>query len=216
MFYFLSVLVLIFLLSHNQFTAAVIGAFTLTPSEAIRIRSVAQPDYASDVFGVARRMIDEEGLNGLFNALPAFLLKEIPFTVAKFTVFDLSTEYLYQQFPAAVEDIKLSLLVSLLGGVLGGISAAVVSNPADATISQMKKAKSDDGPLVTFQKLVDEGGTEALFRGLGVRMFFYTLIVALQFLVYDAIRISFGIGNDDLKLYLDVLGGALKESGGPN
>jgi solute carrier family 25 phosphate transporter 3 len=79
----------------------------------------------------------------------------------------------------------------------------------------MKKAKSDDGPITTFQKLVSTGGTKALFRGLGVRMFFYTLIVSLQFLVYDIIRFSLGIGSDDLKLYLDVLGGALRESGGP-
>jgi len=78
----------------------------------------------------------------------------------------------------------------------------------------MKKAKSDDGPLATFKKLAG-GESGGLFRGLGVRMFFYTLIVSLQFLVYDAIRFSLGIGADDLKLYLDVLGGALSEKGGP-
>ncbi len=160
-------------------------------------------------------MIEEEGLFSLFSAVPVFLLKEIPFIIAKFTVFDLSTEYLYDTFPAAREDLQLSLLVSLAGGTLGGISAAFVSNPADATISEMKKAKSDDGPITTLQKLWAEGGIDAMFRGLGVRMFFYTLIVSLQFLVYDAIRFSLGIGTDDLKLYLDVLGGALKESGGP-
>lgn len=198
-----------------SFTSAVIGVFTLTPSEAIRIRSVAQKGYASNVIGVTKRMIEEEGLGSLFNAVPAFLLKEIPFVVGKFTVFDLSTEYLYDKFPAAREDLQLSLIVSLVGGTLGGICAAILSNPADATISEMKKAKTDDGPLVTFQNLVAKGGTQALFRGLGVRMFFYTLLCSLQFLVYDAIRISLGIGNDDLKLYLDVLGGALSGNGGP-
>ena len=39
-------------------TSAFFGAFTLTPSEAIRIRSVAQPDYASNALGVAARMIN--------------------------------------------------------------------------------------------------------------------------------------------------------------
>ena len=198
-----------------QFTAAVIGVFTLTPSEAIRIRSVAQPDYAPNALGVTKRIIEEEGFGSLFNAVPAFMLKEIPFIIAKFTVFDLSTEYLYDKYPAALEDVKLSLLVSLAGGVLAGISAALVSNPADATISEMKKAKTDDGPLVIFQRLANEGGAKALFRGLGVRMVFYTLICSLQFLVYDAIRISLRVGNDDLKLYFDVLGTALTESGGP-
>lgn len=198
-----------------SFTSAVLGCLAFAPTESIRIRSVAQPDYAENAIGVAKRMIDEEGIITLFSAVPAFLLKEIPYTITKFTVFDLSTEFAYDAFPAAREDIQLSLLVSLVCGSLAGISAAVVSNPADATISEMKKVKSDDGPITTFLKLVEEGGASALFRGLGVRMVFYTLIVSLQFLVYDVVRFSLGIGSDDLKLYLDVLGGALKESGGP-
>ena len=141
--------------------------------------------------------------------------KEVTFACAKFTVFFLSTQYLYDTFPAAREDLQLSLLVSLAGGTLGGISAAIVSNPADATISEMKKGKSDMGVVEAVKSLLDKGGVPFLFKGLGIRMFFFTLIVSLQFLVYDAIRFSLGIGQDDLKLYLDVLGGALREKGGP-
>ena len=102
----------------------------MTPSEAIRIRTVAQPDYAPDAVGVITRMVKEEGFLSLFSALPAFLLKEVPFTLAKFTVFDVSTEYMYDLLPAAREDLRLSLLVSLVGGMLGGVSAALISNPA--------------------------------------------------------------------------------------
>jgi solute carrier family 25 phosphate transporter 3 len=151
----------------------------------------------------------------LFSAVPVFLLKEIPYCIAKFTVFDISTEMLYESFPVAREDLQLSLLVTLAGGTLGGIAAAIVSNPADATVSEMKKAKSDDGPITTFLDLLNTGGIPAIFRGLGIRMVFFTILVGLQFLVYDAIRFSFGVGSDDLKLYLDVLGGALRETGGP-
>lgn len=122
---------------------------------------------------------------------------------------------LYESFPVAREDLQLSLLVTLAGGTLGGIAAAIVSNPADATVSEMKKAKSDDGPITTFLDLLNTGGIPAIFRGLGIRMVFFTILVGLQFLVYDAIRFSFGVGSDDLKLYLDVLGGALRETGGP-
>jgi hypothetical protein len=50
-------------------------------------------------------MIEEEGLPSLFSAVPAFLLKEIPFGMAKFTVFDISTAWMYDQFPAAREDL---------------------------------------------------------------------------------------------------------------
>ena len=115
--------------------------------------------------------------------------------------------------PAAQEDIQLSLLISLVGGMCGGLGAAIVSNPADATISEMKKAKSEIGPFEAATSLVEKGGPANLMAGLPVRMAFYPLIVSIQFTVYDAIRIYLGVGSDDLKVYLDVLGGALKEGG---
>lgn len=195
--------------------SASFGSFTLAPFEAVRVRSIAQPDFADNILGVFNRIVDEEGVLSLFSAVPAFLPKEILFACAKFTVFDLSTQYMYDTFPTAKEDLQLSLLVSLAGGTLGGLAAAIVSNPADATISEMKKAKTDMGPAEAVKALLDKGGIAFLFRGLGIRMIFYTLIVSLQFLVYDAVRYSLGIGSDDLKLYLDVLGGALRQSGGP-
>ena len=135
--------------------------------------------------------------------------------MAKFTVFDLSTAWMYETFPAAREDLQLSLLVSLVGGTLGGVTAAFVSNPADATISEMKKAATKLGPLDATSIILERGGPPAFFKGLQLRMFFYSLLVSLQFLVYDTVRLALGIGADDLKLYLDVLGGALGESGGP-
>jgi solute carrier family 25 (mitochondrial phosphate transporter), member 3 len=190
---------------------AFLGSFILCPFESVRIRSVSQTDYAPNIVQVCLRMVREEGLSSLFAAVPVFLVKEIPFAMAKFTVFDLSTAYMYNQFPAAKEDLGLSLLVSLLGGTLGGMSAAVVSNPADVTISTLKKQKSSQGALATAQTIWQDGGPSAFFRGLPLRFIFYALLVSLQFLVYDSIRFALGIGTDDLKLYLDVLGGALSE-----
>lgn len=195
--------------------SALFGSFVICPFEAVRIRSVAQPDFAPRIDGVLTRMVAEEGISSLFSAVPAFMLKEIPFAMAKFTVFDISTAWMYDAFPAAREDLQLSLLVSLLGGTLGGTSAALVSNPADATISEMKKAKSDMGPAEAFQKIFARNGIPALFAGWQLRMLFYALLVSLQFLVYDAVRFALGIGADDLKVYLDVLGGALQQKGGP-
>lgn len=135
--------------------------------------------------------------------------------MAKFTVFDLFTQYMYDTFPAAKEDLQLSLLVSLLGGMVGGIFAAVVSNPADATISEMKKAKTKLGPVEAVDIILERAGPAGLFKGLSLRFFFYSILVSVQFVLYDAIRIALGVGADDLKQYLDVLGGALQESGGP-
>ena len=195
--------------------AAFFGSFVLVPFESVRIRSVAQPGYGKNIFDVTTRMVNEEGVGSLFSAVPPFLLKEVPFAAAKFTIFTIVTQYLYQTFPAAQEDIQLSLLVSLVGGIFGGAMAAVISNPADATISEMKKSVSELTPVTAAKGLIEKGGYANLMRGLPIRMAFYPLVVSTQFLVYDAIRIYLGVGADDLKVYLDVLGGALQGDGGP-
>ena len=110
--------------------------------------------------------------------------------------------------------MQLSLAVSLASGMLGGLVAAIVSNPADATVSEMKRAKTKLGTVEAARELLShEGGWANLFRGLPVRMGFYPLMVSLQFFVYDVVRLNLGVGSDDLKVYLDVLGGALKDGG---
>ena len=126
-------------------------------------------------------------------------------------MFDTFTEWAYYTYPAAQEDLKLSLAVSLVGGIFGGVSAAIVSNPADVIVSEMKKAKSDMSPREAAEILRQRAGLNAFTKGLSLRMIFYSLLVSLQFLLYDAVRIALGVGSDDMKLYLNVLGAALKE-----
>ena len=159
------------------------------------------------------RLVKEEGIGSLVDAIPVFLVKNVPYAMVKFTIFDLSTEYLYRSFPAAQEDLSLSLLISLVGGVMGGVAAAAISNPADTVISELKKGKSDLSPFEALETLLERGGISALFKGLPIRMVFYSLTAAMQFMIYDGVRFSLGIGPDDLRLYLDVLGGALSGKG---
>ncbi|KAK1744380.1 mitochondrial carrier protein [Skeletonema marinoi] len=178
-------------------TSGFICCFILAPFDAIRVRTVAQPDYADNIFGVVSRMIQEEGLASLFSAVPVWFLKEVPYNVA---------------YPVAREDIRLSLLVSLVGGTLGGIAATIVSNPADVVVSELKKAKTDISPFEAVDILLKRSGPAAFAKGIQLRMIFYSLLVSLQFLLYDAIRLALGVGTDDMKLYLNVLGAALSET----
>jgi len=155
-------------------SAAIIASGTAAvlycPFDAVRIRSVSQPSYGANAIEIVSRMVKEEGVGVLTDAIPVFVARQVPYAAVKFTIFDLTTEYLYQAFPLAQEDLKLSLGVSLISGVLAGIAAATVSNPADAIISELKKATSDLSPKEAFQALLDRGGLSALFKGLPIRM----------------------------------------------
>ncbi|GMI43243.1 hypothetical protein TeGR_g13294 [Tetraparma gracilis] len=218
---------------------AFFGSFFIAPFETVRIRTVSDPSFAGNFFEGLQKIIETEGTKSLFDAVPVFLLKEIPFAVCKFAVFDYTSMYLYSQYPVAREDIRLSLAVSLASGCLGGIAAAIVSNPADCVVADMKKsgkkaakkktilrgwgrpppaaaaaAVVKKGPVDTAKALYAEGGVSNFSRGLGLRMGFYTIAVSLQFLLYDSIRVLLNVGRDDLNLFLDVLGGVLEERPG--
>lgn len=92
---------------------------------------------------------------------------------------------------------------------MGGTAAACVSNPADAVISELKKSKSDLSPQQAVANMMERDGIATFFVGLPLRMVFYSLVASLTFVLYDFVRLLLNIGSDDLKLYLDVLGGSL-------
>jgi solute carrier family 25 phosphate transporter 3 len=48
----------------SSLTAETIASIVLCPFEALRIRWVARPDYATSMMGGFSRMVSEEGLNG--------------------------------------------------------------------------------------------------------------------------------------------------------
>lgn len=202
------------LIAASAATAGFFCCFILAPFDAVRIRTVSQPDYADNIFGVVSRMVGEEGLLSLFSSVPVWFVKEIPYNIFKFLVFQLATNFLYESFPAAREDIRLSLLVSLVGGTLGGIAATIVSNPADVVISEMKKKKTEMSGWEALERCRDRAGgyLPAFATGLSLRMIFISLLVSLQFFLYDSVRIALGVGSDDMKLYLNVLNAALNKS----
>lgn len=54
------------------------AASVYCPFEAVRIRSVAQPDFGTNAWQVLNRMIREEGIGSLTNTIPVFLAKQVP------------------------------------------------------------------------------------------------------------------------------------------
>jgi len=57
--------------------AAAVAAVLNCPFEAIRIRTVAQPDYAPNSVEVFKKIVTEEGVGSLFDAVPPFLIRYV-------------------------------------------------------------------------------------------------------------------------------------------
>ncbi|KAF9294848.1 mitochondrial phosphate carrier protein [Linnemannia elongata] len=61
----------------------------LCPLEATRIRLVSQPTFATGLVGGFTRILKEDGLiRGFYSGFGPILLKQIPYTMAKFVVFE--------------------------------------------------------------------------------------------------------------------------------
>lgn len=61
----------------------------LCPLEATRIRLVSQPTFATGLLGGFSRILKEEGaIKGFYSGFGPILLKQVPYTMAKFVVFE--------------------------------------------------------------------------------------------------------------------------------
>ena len=89
--------------------AETIGSSFLAPFEACRIRLVADPKFASGVFSCFKKLIDNEGMQSLYRGLPAIMVKQLPYTIVKFSVFETVSGWLYKTLAtfANVSDYRL-------------------------------------------------------------------------------------------------------------
>ena len=228
-------------------TSQVLSSILVCPLEVLRIRAVSASieevakggskgaggggggeGSAADAYKLPGGLLTlwaEGGLGVLYAPLLPLLLRELPFTVAKFLVFDAASQAITAAAPASQETPAAAAGVALLAGCLAGIAGAVVSNPADAILTlagqqQQPAAKGGGGGgrggdeehaeetgnaalLATASRLAREEPL-ALFRGFVPRAVFFGSLIAGQFLLYDYWKQVFRVSTNDITLVLDV------------
>lgn len=174
------------------FFAECIACCLLCPMEAVRIRSVSDPNFPSGVFTGLRVLSSMEGINGLYKGLPAILLKQVPYTVGQFVCFELSLS-LVKISVGVLLGGHSSWIVSSLAGLLAGIAAAVLSHPGDTILSKMNQQQSEGSPTAQMWRVAKVEGFFGLFIGLAPRLVQVSLMIMMQFLIYDTIKAACGI-----------------------
>ncbi|KAF9127623.1 mitochondrial phosphate carrier protein [Mortierella sp. 14UC] len=178
--------------------AEFIADIALCPLEATRIRLVSQPTFAKGLVSGFNRIRAEEGVaRGFYSGFGPIVFKQVPYTVAKFVVFERATESIMKQLGGDHDSLSEKTLtgVHLSAGLIAGFAAAVVSQPADTLLSKINKASGDGPIMVRLAGLARELGFKGLFLGLGPRLIMVGALTSLQFGIYGDLRRVFGAGE---------------------
>ena len=132
--------------------AEFIADLFLCPLEAVRIRSVSDPEFCDGLADGFGKMLKQEGIGGFYAGLLPILAKQIPYTCAKFVVQGSAADSIYASMGKSPKEVSgtTNLGISLLSGVIAGVASAIISHPADTLLSKVnKKGAGGDGPMMT-------------------------------------------------------------------
>lgn len=162
----------------------------LCPLEATRIRLVSEPTYANGLVGGFSKMLSQEGVGAFYAGFGPILFKQVPYTMAKFVVFEKVSEAIFRQFPKENMSNGTLTAANLGSGLMAGFASAIISQPADTMLSKINKTKGLPGEGTTSRliKIGKELGLRGSFAGIGARLFMVGTLTAGQFAIYGEIK----------------------------
>uniref|UniRef100_A0A7R9ZCZ5 Mitochondrial phosphate carrier protein n=1 Tax=Pseudictyota dubia TaxID=2749911 RepID=A0A7R9ZCZ5_9STRA len=177
--------------------AEFIADLFLCPLEAVRIRSVSDPEFCDGLADGFVKMAKAEGVGGFYAGLLPILGKQIPYTMAKFAVQGSVADGMYASLGKTPAEMSSgsNLGISLASGVVAGVAAAIISHPADTLLSKVNKAGAGgDGPMMTrLMNIAKEVGFMNLCTvGLLPRCVMIGTLTAGQFGIFDTVMGALG------------------------
>merc|ERR1711920_938449 len=172
-------------------SAEFIADVALCPWEAVKVRVQTQPGFANGLMDGMPKFIAQEGFGGLFKGLVPLWGRQIPYTMMKFACFERTVEAIYQYVvpkPRAECSKGEQLIVTFAAGYIAGVFCAIVSHPADTIVSYMNKAEG-----ATVGSSAKALGFSGLWAGLGPRIIMIGTLTALQWFIYDGVKVGLGI-----------------------
>jgi solute carrier family 25 phosphate transporter 3 len=183
----------------------------LAPMEATKVRIQTSPGAPPTLRGCAPFIYKSEGLSGFYKGLPPLWMRQIPYTMMKFACFERTVELLYAHVvPKPREQCSKSeqLVVTFVAGYIAGVFCAIVSHPADTIVSKLNQ-DSGASAIGILKKL----GPAGVWGGLVPRIIMIGTLTALQWFIYDSVKVVFNLPRppppsmpDSLKKKLEAAG----------
>jgi len=162
----------------------------LSPMESckVRMQTSAPGTFPTTLRGAAPKIYAAEGINGFYKSLVPLWGRQIPYTMMKFACFEKTVEALYAYVvpkPRADCSKGEQLMVTFAAGYIAGVFCAIVSHPADTIVSYMNKAQGS-----TVSSAAKDLGFAGMWAGLGPRIFMIGTLTALQWFIYDGVKVQ--------------------------
>ncbi|KAJ9292698.1 hypothetical protein DTO271G3_8512 [Paecilomyces variotii] len=185
--------------ASNNRTAVYLGSsalaeffadIALCPLEATRIRLVSEPTFASGLVSGFGKILKNEGIGAFYSGFGPILFKQIPYTMAKFVVFEKVAEQVFRRIDKSTLSDGAITGVNLGSGLVAGFAAALVSQPADTMLSKINKTPGlpGEGTVSRLIKIGKELGLRGSYAGIGARLFMVGTLTAGQFAIYGDIK----------------------------
>jgi len=161
----------------------------LCPMEAAKVKIQTTPGYANTLRECIPKMMGEGGLSVFYKGIVPLWGRQIPYTMMKFACFERTVELLYKHVvpkPRADCSKPEQLVVTFAAGYIAGVFCAIVSHPADTLVSKLNQAKGQ-----SMGGIVKELGFMGLWKGLGPRIVMIGTLTALQWFIYDTVKVVF-------------------------
>jgi len=163
----------------------------LAPMEATKVRIQTSPSAPPNLRGCVPFIYKTEGLSGFYKGLPPLWLRQIPYTMMKFACFERTVELLYKHVvpkPRAECSKGEQLIVTFVAGYIAGVFCAIVSHPADTVVSKLNQ-DAGASAIGILKRL----GPLGVWKGLVPRIIMIGTLTALQWFIYDFVKVAFNI-----------------------
>merc|ERR1712190_300745 len=165
----------------------------LSPMESVKVRMQTSPigTFPTTLREAAPKIYAAEGLNGFYKSLVPLWGRQIPYTMMKFACFERTVEAIYQYVvpkPRAECSKSDQLVVTFAAGYIAGVFCAIVSHPADTIVSKLNNTEGG-----TFVSVAKDLGFAGMWKGLAPRIVMIGTLTALQWFIYDSVKVAFGI-----------------------
>lgn len=93
--------------------------------------------------------------------------------MAKFVVYEKVSEMIYGYVDKSTVSTGTATTINLGSGLIAGLAAAVVSQPADTMLSKINKTKGlpGEGTMTRLFKIGKDLGLRGSYAGIGARLF---------------------------------------------